>query len=99
MKAILPRESPYMFALGSLVPVFLACRQAELVAASATSLYDRRSCEAAVVDWSSKEKLALNKELQLLEQGGVKILDLLFFLHIPRTGGRTYHQWYRFPGR
>lgn len=43
-------------------------------------------------EWSNKEKLALNKELKLVQPGSRKILELLFFLHIPRTGGRTYHQ-------
>jgi hypothetical protein len=82
-----------------LVPVFLACHHTELVAASAASPYDRRSCETAVLEWSTKEKLALNKQLQRVQHGSMQILDLLFFLHIPRTGGRTYHQWYRFPAR
>ncbi|KAG0589112.1 hypothetical protein M758_2G245000 [Ceratodon purpureus] len=72
--------------------LFLACHHTQLVAASTASSYDRRSCEAAVLEWSAKEKLALNNQLHPVQHEGVKILDLLFFLHIPRTGGRTYHQ-------
>lgn len=75
---------------------FLTCPWIELVTASAAPLYNHRSCEAAVQEWSNKEKLALNKELKLVQPGSRKILELLFFLHIPRTGGRTYHQWYGF---
>ena len=95
MISILTRESPPMSDFVVLIPVFTGCHHTELVAASAASLFDRRSCEAAIVEWSNKENLAVNKELQLAQHQGMKILDLLFFLHIPRTGGRTYHYWYR----
>lgn len=91
--AMPPFTPCFGFSLPLLITCFLTCPWIELVTASAAPLYNHRSCEAAVQEWSNKEKLALNKELKLVQPGSRKILELLFFLHIPRTGGRTYHQW------
>jgi hypothetical protein len=53
-------------------------------------------CEAAVHSWAIKETEIVDREVQLKSADGLQLRDLLFFLHIPRTGGRTYHQWYVF---
>lgn len=50
---------------------------------------DYGHCEQVVKDWARSS----------LEQEEVKgdkheLQDLLFFLHVPRTGGRTYFHWY-----
>jgi protein-tyrosine sulfotransferase len=44
-------------------------------------------CERVVNKWAelSAENVKTEDKLTLR--------DLLFFLHIPRTGGRTYYQW------
>jgi hypothetical protein len=55
--------------------------------------YEHRSCEAAVFEWSNKEKITRLKELNSVPPKETKLEELLFFLHIPRTGGRAYHQW------
>jgi hypothetical protein len=49
-------------------------------------------CEAAVHSWAIKETEIVDREVQLKSADGLQLRDLLFFLHIPRTGGRTYHQ-------
>ena len=47
-------------------------------------------CERIVKKWvdasSSSEEQHNNKDKRSLQ-------DLLFFLHVPRTGGRTYYNW------
>jgi hypothetical protein len=49
-----------------------------------------------VHSWAIKETEIVDREVQLKSADGLQLRDLLFFLHIPRTGGRTYHQWYVF---
>ena len=58
---------------------------------------DFRSCEADVAEWAEIQ-MAEAEELkwQMLEKeeaGGPRMPDTIFFLHIARAGGRTYHQW------
>ena len=47
-------------------------------------------CERVVKEWadtsSSREEHPPNIDKRSLQ-------DLLFFLHVPRTGGRTYFHW------
>jgi hypothetical protein len=46
-------------------------------------------CETLVKKWadsSSSREEHVNKDKRSLK-------DLLFFLHVPRTGGRTYFHW------
>jgi protein-tyrosine sulfotransferase len=49
---------------------------------------DYKRCEGVVKGWVDSSAGS--------ENGGDKLSlrDLLFFLHIPRTGGRTYFHWY-----
>ena len=53
----------------------------------ASSADDYARCEGAVKGWADSVGEGDN--------GGDKLnlKDLLFFLHIPRTGGRTYFHW------
>lgn len=44
-------------------------------------------CEKIVREWA---RSALEEEI---EGDGHTLRDLLFFLHVPRTGGRTYFHW------
>lgn len=44
-------------------------------------------CERVVKDWElSSLHQDINKDKHTLQ-------DLLFFLHVPRTGGRSYYHW------
>ncbi|KAL2651624.1 hypothetical protein R1flu_019752 [Riccia fluitans] len=52
----------------------------------ATPGLDKERCELLVRSWAEKELAAPQTEQKLT------LRDLLFFLHIPRTGGRTYYQ-------
>lgn len=44
-------------------------------------------CERIVNKWAESSNENVNREDKLT------LWDLLFFLHIPRTGGRAYYQW------
>eukprot|EP00250_Pteridium_aquilinum_P016142 c22961_g1_i2 orf=838-2220(-) len=49
----------------------------------------RKKCNAAVEAWSEQ---ALHELSELPEDHHLQLKELLYFLHVPRTGGRTYHQ-------
>ncbi|MCO5577704.1 hypothetical protein L7F22_031536 [Adiantum nelumboides] len=49
----------------------------------------REKCIVAVKTWGEK---ALNEISELAEDHHTQLKELLYFLHVPRTGGRTYHQ-------
>ncbi|GLJ53129.1 hypothetical protein SUGI_1132210 [Cryptomeria japonica] len=53
----------------------------------ATSDYSYRNCEGIVKSWADKSLLELEGRT---EQENLELKDLLFFLHVPRTGGRNY---------
>jgi protein-tyrosine sulfotransferase len=48
---------------------------------------DHKHCEGVVKGWADS---AVGKEN---DGDKLNLKDLLFFLHIPRTGGRTYFHW------
>lgn len=48
---------------------------------------DYQRCEIAVNNWATSQ---LSQEVK---EDKHTLRDLLFFLHIPRTGGRTYFHW------
>jgi len=48
-------------------------------------------CERVVKSWASS---SLYREIGQEDKHTLK--DLLFFLHVPRTGGRAYFHWYVF---
>ncbi|KAJ7235920.1 hypothetical protein O6H91_Y447900 [Diphasiastrum complanatum] len=52
---------------------------------------DRLQCEKVVKEWASKEQEASNRAEKSNETSKSSIQQLLFFLHIPRTGGRNYN--------
>jgi hypothetical protein len=49
---------------------------------------DYGHCERVVKSWASS---SLDREIRQKDKHTLK--DLLFFLHVPRTGGRTYFHW------
>lgn len=49
-----------------------------------------KQCEYIVKKWASSSVDSKIKE----DKHALR--DLLFFLHVPRTGGRTYFHWYNF---
>ena len=49
--------------------------------------HDFEHCERTVKKWASS-----SLDLEVKEDKH-KLQDLLFFLHVPRTGGRTYFHW------
>lgn len=49
--------------------------------------HDFRHCERIVQKWAS-----FSLDLEVKEDKHT-LQDLLFFLHVPRTGGRTYFHW------
>lgn len=56
----------------------------------ATSDDSYRNCEGIVKRWVDKSLLELEGRT---EQENLELKDLLFFLHVPRTGGRNYFNW------
>lgn len=50
----------------------------------------REKCNAMVEAWSEQ---ALHELSELPEDHQLHLKELLYFLHVPRTGGRTFHQW------
>ncbi|CAM6088087.1 unnamed protein product [Calypogeia fissa] len=55
-------------------------------------LKDKQSCSKTVSSWSEAQLHELSSLPQQSAVDRVKLRELLFFLHIPRTGGRTFHQ-------
>lgn len=55
----------------------------------ASSDGDHARCEGVVKGWAASVAGSEGKDGDKLS-----LRDLLFFLHIPRTGGRTYFHWY-----
>ncbi|KAI5073307.1 hypothetical protein GOP47_0011320 [Adiantum capillus-veneris] len=49
----------------------------------------REKCSIAVKSWALQ---AVNELSELAEDHHKQLKELLYFLHVPRTGGRTYHQ-------
>lgn len=49
----------------------------------------REKCNAMVEAWSEQ---ALHELSELPEDHQLHLKELLYFLHVPRTGGRTFHQ-------
>ncbi|KAH9288175.1 hypothetical protein KI387_032292, partial [Taxus chinensis] len=85
----------YVFLLNSSTPkimnallmfvLLLVCAVGKSVLAAEG--YDYRHCEGNVKRWADKSLLELEGRT---EQERLELKDLLFFLHIPRTGGRNY---------
>lgn len=50
--------------------------------------HDFGQCERVVNSWA---RSSLDREIKQEDKHTLK--DLLFFLHVPRTGGRTYFFW------
>lgn len=49
---------------------------------------DYGRCESVVKSWA---RSSLDEEMTKDDKHTLR--DLLFFLHVPRTGGRTYFHW------
>lgn len=49
----------------------------------------REKCSVVVETWAEQ---AVREISQLAEDHHTQLKELLYFLHVPRTGGRTYHQ-------
>lgn len=49
----------------------------------------RSACESAVKQWAAEQ---LEEEAQLGSSDTKQLTELLYFLHVPRTGGRTFYQ-------
>ena len=59
----------------------------DVVVVNALSVTDFEHCEDVVKKWVLT---SLDHEVKEDEH---TLKDLLFFLHVPRTGGRTYFHW------
>jgi hypothetical protein len=51
-----------------------------------------KHCEGVVRSWADSTSSSTGREKD--DGDKLRLKDLLFFLHIPRTGGRAYFRWY-----
>lgn len=67
---------------------FTSCLFVSVLANICPIKSDFSHCEKVVKNW------AFSSLQQRVKEDRHTLRDLLFFLHVPRTGGRTYFHWY-----